>query len=387
MQSDKLNSITLSGKKISIFITNIYYKLHMAFKNNYKRIKKRYIVLFVIGALFLIIRIFLPFIVKNQINKQIDELEGYSGGIKGVSLQLITGGIQVYDFTLYNEVSIDPSHPFITLAYADVSIFWGELIKGHIVVNVILDKLYIGFTRHDDDIPETEVNPIPVDGLLKELIPFRINLFRITDGKIAYRDITTSPEVDIYLSDLFVEVTNIQNIERAKDTLPGTLYIQAGALNSGSIKLDANFNLMKDIPDFEYKLKIEGVELTHFNPFFRAYADFSLNNGSFNLYSESAAHDGELKGYVKPMINNLEITPVEDDASTFQKMYEAILEGLGNLLESGETEHIGTRVDFEGRIDDPDVDVWSALWLLIRNAFFESISTDVNDTIDFDDLT
>jgi hypothetical protein len=342
--------------------------------------KKRYIVLIIIVVVLLIIRISLPFIFKSQINKQIDELEGYSGQIEGVSMQLIAGGIQIHDFTLYNEMSNDPAHAYIALDYTDVSISWRGLVKGRIVVNVILDELIVSFTQE-------AIDPIPLDSLLSELIPFRINLFRITNGKIGYKDITSTPEVDIYLSDFFVEATNIQNIERQNDTLPATLRIQSSVLNTGSVSLNAGINLMKEIPDFEFTLEIEKVDLTHFDPFFEAYANFNLNEGLFDLYSEAAAHEGYLNGYVKPMIENLEITPTEDDASLLEKAYETVMQGVTNILESDKTDHIGTSVEFEGRIDDPEVGVWPAVWLLLRNAFFESISPDIEDTIDFDDLT
>jgi hypothetical protein len=184
-------------------------------------------------------------------------------------------------------------------------------------------------TKREDEIPEEEVNPIHLDALLEELITFRINLFKITNSTIGYRDITTSPVVDIYLSDFFLEATSIQNIESVNDTLPSTLHMETRALNSGSTTLDESLNFIDEILDFEYILEIEDVDLIHFEPFFEAYANFNLTEGLLNVYSESAALEGYLIGYVKPMIENLEITPTEDDASN---VYKSIMEAIGNLF-------------------------------------------------------
>jgi hypothetical protein len=57
----------------------------------------------------------------------------------------------------------------------------------------------------------------------------------------------------------------------------------------------------------------------------------------------------------------------------FQKLYEAVVGGISELLENTPRDEVATVVDISGRLDNPQASTWQALVNLIRNAFFDAI--------------
>jgi hypothetical protein len=345
------------------------------------------IVLVVLVIVIIGVRIYLPYYVRDKINRELKTLDNLHGRLDRVTMQLFRGSIQLHDMVLYNKQSADPLLPFVIIGHNDISIEWRKLIKGKVVVEVIIDTLVVNFTRPEEEVEEKDL--INLKEILEDIVPFSVNVFRISNGRISFVDVNVSPYLEVYLADLFLEVNNIQNVDELADSLPSRLRLESRIMNTGSLIVDAAFNLLIDkVPNFEYSIEVEDADLTEFNDYLKQNASFTINEGLLNVYSEGAARDGLLAGYVKPLIDELEILPVEkEDASQLRKLWESLLELVTNVLENPKTDMIGTEVTFEGRIDDPEVDMWQSIWLLMRNAFFESINKGLDDRINFDDLS
>lgn len=347
--------------------------------------KKRYIIIGIILLVIVAIRLLLPTLVRNQINKQLDSVEGYFGSVERVSMQVIRGAIQLHELTVLETASADPASPFLHLKYSDYHIQWGALFKGRLVAEILLDSLTVNFTVSKEKEPMQEPR-LNLAAKLQEIMPFRINLFRITNSRFSFVDPTTEPTVRVFLTDFYLLAENLANMTQPDDTLPAALRIESRVMESGFATLSARLNIMKQIPDFEFDIELEDVDLTQFNEFTSQYANLQIDDGLMNLYAEAAALDGYLEGYVKPVIENLNIETQAPNNQVLQDVYEGLADAVAGLLENPQTDNIGTRVPFEGRIDDPEVEVWDATWILIRNAFFESVTKGVEEVIEYEEL-
>jgi len=65
-----------------------------------KFLKPSYIIIIVIVLLVVIIRIALPGIVKNYVNKKLNELPGYTGHVADIDIHLIRGAYVIKDLEL-----------------------------------------------------------------------------------------------------------------------------------------------------------------------------------------------------------------------------------------------------------------------------------------------
>jgi hypothetical protein len=340
------------------------------------------IILGIIAVILIALRIYLPFFIENQINKNIDEMEGLSGRVENVSLRLLGGNIRISDITIYDEEYPDPSIPFVSIARTGISVDWGALFSRELVATIDIDSLVVNYVIHE----EVEPEEIDLVAELQELMDFQIHI-NITNSTINFVDLTADPNIDISFSDFFLEARYLTNEVFVNDTLPASINIAAKAMGTGSVETTIRINYMKEIPDFDFELEIESLDIAEFNDFMLAYGGFEAHQGLLYVYTEAAANDGEIIGYVKPVLDEIEITPTDDDEGLFQKFYESVLDIVASILESpDEEEHISTRVEFEGRIDDPEVDILQAVWNLLRNAFVEGFSKGLEGVIDFEDL-
>jgi hypothetical protein len=341
------------------------------------------ILLIILGILAVIIiglRVYLPFFIKDQIEKNINEVEGLSGSAGNVSLSVLAGHIQINDLVIYDEEYPDPSRPFIFMDHCDIDADWQALFNRKLVARVDIDSLTVNYVIH-----EVEVEEVDFVGMLRELMDFQIDV-NITNSTFNYADVTADPNIEFSLNDIFVEGRYLINEVVESDSLPSSLAISASLYGKGSIESNIRINYMQDIPDFDFELEIENADLTDFNEITKEHGGFELSSGLINVYTEAAAHEGAIKGYVKPVLEEIEVIPSEEEAGVFKQFYESVLDFAASILESPDEDHIATNIEFEGRIDDPEVEVWQAVWNLLRNAFVEGFSKGLEGIIDFEEL-
>ena len=143
-------------------------------------------------------------------------------------------------------------------------------------------------------------------------------------------------------------------------------------------------NVLKEIPDFDLDFSFENVDLKALNDFINAYTKTDVERGVFNLYAEMAAKDGKLEGYVKPVIQNLQVLDWEKEKDPFlQKMWEAVLQGVTDIFKNQKKDQLATKTPISGDLNNVDTGIWSTIWNTLKNAFIETLSKRVDGTIDF----
>lgn len=82
-----------------------------------------------------------------------------------------------------------------------------------------------------------------------------------------------------------------------------------------------------------------------------------------------------VQGYVKPLLRELDVYDTQQDKekNLFQKLYEAVVGGVSDLLENTRRDEVATKVDMAGLLEDPQSSTWQALVNLIQNAFVRAI--------------
>lgn len=228
------------------------------------------------------------------------------------------------------------------------------------------------------------VLPYFVKNYVNKTLPLKINRFEIIDGKIAYKDFSTTPQVDIFIDSLQLVATNLSNVKDKSKELPSTLKAAGNSLGGGNLNVDMKMNFLKQVPDFDLDLSFENVDLTALNDFVKAYTNTDVEQGSFSLYTEMAAENGELVGYVKPVIENLKVLDWKKEEGNFlQKTWEAVVAVVTEIFENQKKDQLATRTPISGDLNNLDAGIWSTVWNVFKNAFIEALSKRVEGTIDF----
>ena len=114
--------------------------------------------------------------------------------------------------------------------------------------------------------------------------------------------------------------------------------------------------------------------MTKLNDVFRSHAKFDVSEGTFAFYSELSAKDGRLDGYVKPILKDMKVYDRRQDKekSLIGQAYEGLVGAVATLLQNPR-EEVAAKVAVAGRIDDPAISRWDAVFSLVRNAFVKAV--------------
>lgn len=344
--------------------------------------KKIYIIFLTILILLVALRIALPFIAKNYINKELDKIEGYQASIDHVDMGLFRGAFGIGDILIYEEASVSPDTPFVRLPRMDFSIDWRALFKGKIVSKIFMDSLEVNFTKFKEKESEKENPRINFAEKLKEISPLEINRWEIKNAKIAYRDPTTSPQVNVFLDDFHMIATNLTNVENPDIELPASFTINSKAMGDGSMVVYADLNILQQTVDFDINYSFEDIDLVSFNKFMEAYANLSLDSGILDVYAEMVGKNGSVTGYIKPVIESFSVN-TDKEGSIIEEIYDEVAEVAGNVLENKEKDRVASRVEISGNIEDLDANIWQTILSLLKNAFIEAYAKEIENVINF----
>lgn len=218
---------------------------------------------------------------------------------------------------------------------------------------------------------------------LDDLIPIDINHLEITNGTLAFKEVTVQPPIDLSISRFNLTADNLRMVKGKEHTLPSPISATGTSIGGGQLSIDGKVNLIREIPDTDISFTLEKVDITALNPFAQQYAKIDFKQGEFNFFSEVAIADGYLKGYLKPLMTNVEL--VEPEEPFLSKLWEGFVEFFGFIVKNQRTKTLATKVPLEGDLNNPDTEIWPAISAIFRNAWIEAFKRTIDDEIDYED--
>jgi hypothetical protein len=336
------------------------------------------------------VRIALPFIVTRYVNRVLSEIKGYHGTIEDVDIHLLRGAYQIYGLKILKDDGLKET-PFVDIPLTDLSIEWDALFHGALVGEITFDRPVLNFVGSKKDSIESKHASSKGKSQagentdwtepLKKLMPFDINRLSIDNGTVAFYDFSTKPKVDLFMRNVQMDAINLNNAKDNPEKLPSRIYLQALSIGNGQLNLAMKANLLKTIPDLDFDLRFENVDMRALNDFFKAYAKVDVAKGNFNLYSEVAVSDGNITGYVKPLFNDLQVLDKNDSKQPAEMLWEGMVDFLTEVFENQRKDQFATSVPLEGQIADVNTPFVPALWNIFSNAFVHAFANNTDGTI------
>lgn len=316
--------------------------------------------------------------VKDYINQQIDALEGYGGGIEAIDIDLWRGAYEIKDITIDKDDG-GLKEPFVAIDSVDLSVQWGALIHGKIVSEIEMHAPDIRFAKTQTGEGTDWLT------LLQSLVPFDISRFEVMNGKVAYKDYAADPNINLYIHQLNAKITNISNVTNNQDPLPSKIAIYGSTIGKGKLSVKGGMNVLRDIPDFDLSLKIENADLPYFNDYFKKYAKLDFVEGNISVFSEVAAAEGQVTGYIKPIATKLDMVSLEQDSNPFNIIWESVASFFLEIFENQPNDQFALRIPIEGDLTAPDQEIWSGIISIFSNAFVDAFERNVDGTINLKD--
>ncbi|MGB3608569.1 MAG: DUF748 domain-containing protein [Psychroserpens sp.] len=344
--------------------------------------KKRYTVPIIILIILIGFRLYLPTLVKNEVNKVLADIPGYYGQVNDIDISLIRGAYVINGMYL-NKVNAKSQVPFINFEKTDISIEWKSLFEGKIVSEIIMTRPEIIYVMEDQ---QTEGETPDVEDWTKaltELVPVDINHFEVHQGKIAFVELQADPNIDLHFDKLELTADNLRNVKSKDRTLPSPIVASAISIGNGSLKLKGAMNIIKEIPDMNIEFALEKADITALNNFTRHYTGIDFESGTFELFSEIAIADGYLKGYMKPLLTDSKLIGKED--GFLGVLWEGLVGFFKFTLKNQSTDTVATKIPLEGNLNDVKASILPTVANIFGNAWISAFNGDIDDEIEFED--
>ncbi len=346
-----------------------------------KRRKKKWIIFISIISILFVVRFILPYVLLHYANKTLANMDGYYGHVTDLDLSLFRGAYMLEDFYIDKVDSTSQEHtPFISSQVIDLSVEWKSLFNQRIVGEIECVNPVLRFTKDKAEAADIQKDTTDFRKVLKTFMPLKINRLEIFNGKVQYIDSTSTPIVNIALTNANILAQNLSSVSDTA-TLPSTVVATANVYD-GTFNLRMRLNALATEPTYDLNAELKNTNLPELNSFFKAYGNFDVSEGTFGMYTELASKNGKFIGYVKPIITNLKVIGPEDRNDTFiSKLYEAVIGTAGVILKNPKEKQVATKIPIEGEYEKTTIRTWYAIVHVLQNAFVQAIYPSIDDEI------
>nr|WP_298172237.1 DUF748 domain-containing protein [uncultured Pseudomonas sp.] len=354
--------------------------------------KKRYsipqwILLGIVVAL-VALHLALPVLVRDYLNDKLADMGDYSGHIGDVDLAWWRGAYWVNDLTIVKSSGQVPV-PFVDAPSIELAVSWPELWQNRaIVAEVVFEQPEVNFVDGGADKQRSQSGQgTDWRRQLEKLLPITLNEVRVIDGSLRFHNLTADPPVDLRATEVNASLYNLTNVEKKQNERAASFEGSALLLNHAPLESSATFNPLQDFENFEFKLRVTDIDLTRLNDFSSAYGGFDFKAGSGDLVVEANADDGQLSGYIKPLLHNVEVFDWQQDVANGDKgflrsIWEALIGAGETALKNQSKDQFATRVELSGSVHRQDVNAFQAFLAILRNGFIEAFSANFENSPD-----
>lgn len=341
-------------------------------------ISRRYsytlVVLIFLAIALIILRMQLPAMVKDYLNGKLADMGNYHGEVADVDIHLWRGAYSVNQLEIIRKDQ--PSVVFFKADTIDTAVSWSALLKGRVVANVDLIDAQIHLVDKESE-DKTDHEPTWRQ-TVQEILPIEIDQLNIENGEIHFHNFNSDPPVHLVFYQLNGEITHLSNTDRSEGIASANFDVQGLLLDNASATMNGQLDPLGDFHNFEVNLKITGIELTKLNDVSEAYGNFNFKSGNGDFVMELQAVDGQLTGYTKPILDNVEIFDLEKDLEdgVFSAAWQAIVGAFGQIFRNEPKDRIATQIEIQGNLDDPDISTWQAFLAIMQNAFVSAFESD-----------
>lgn len=330
--------------------------------------------------LLLILHLSLAHLVRYLLNDNMAQMGDYTGSVEKVELFWWRGAYELHNLRI-EKIEGNVQAPLLQAPLIDIAISWKTLWEQRALVAVVrFTEPELTFVDAQNEQDKQAGEGVDWRETLQDQLPITMNELQIVDGVLAFRNFSTEPQVNLYANNVDLTIYNLSTAEDLEGTRDASMEGTATFLGHAPMEAEAAFDPLVRMEDFAFRLRLTEVELPRLNDFASAYGNFDFQAGSGELVIEASVEGGELEGYVKPLMRDVEIFDFEQDIQNQDKgilrgIWEALVGGGESILKNQRKDQLATRVTLGGTLNDTEVSPLQAFLGILRNGFIEAFSS------------
>jgi Domain of Unknown Function (DUF748) len=340
-------------------------------------------------VLLVIARLSAGWVLENSINRRLTRIPGYTGHVSRIYLHLWRGAYSIHDLEIKKKTG-KVSEPYFSASYIDFSIAWRELIHGKVVSKIYMEKPRINFVHGAEAATsQTEVDHRWQD-VNHDLFPIDITNLEIRDGVLHYADKTSTPSVDVWIRNMHVIATGLQNrpVETSRE-FPATIDLEGTSLGNGKLRIFTQMEPLAAQPHFYLNVALKDVSMPALNDFLLAYGNVEVTAGTLRVFIEMAARGGRFEGYVKPFFEHLIFTTKTngEKGGLGHVLWGNLMAALENILKNKPRDQLGMRIPIQGNFGNGTASWWPAVTTMFRHGFIKALPQGIERTVSPGEVT
>jgi len=316
----------------------------------------------------------------TYITRKLSESPNLEGSLGDIELNLVKGLAVLRDISV---AKLSEGRRVVEGRCREISVEMSlrQLLRGTLVGRVRLRDPHIQFFSDLASDPHDHGKP-PADVLLalsretQRFMPFHLRSLEVTEGSIEYISQSTSPPFRLTVDGVHLSATNVTNIPAPDDAAPSAhIFAEGRTTGNGRFWLRLNLPSLVHALTFELQAGVTRMNLVDWNDFLRAVAKFDVKRGICSIYSAFRVEGGRYQGYVQPHLQDLDVFAwqKEHGKGFLQICRQTVIAFLASLFKNKPRDELALNIPISGTFDDADVDTWSAVGSLLRNAFVHSL--------------
>jgi hypothetical protein len=209
----------------------------------------------------------------------------------------------------------------------------------------------------------------------RKITPLEVDHLDILDGQVAFVDVSRAERPELWLHDLELSVENLTTRVRSGEGRPVLLTASGMLANSGHVSIFVTANPFEKGLTFSGRAAIVGLQTAELYRFIAPATKLQAPEGTVDIFVEFDCRNGELTGGVKPVLKNVVIRPQGKNPFTVLKAWVADLAIKIFRDDDPRRNAVATVLPIKGTITGPDVQLWPAIFGVMRNAFVEGLAS------------
>jgi hypothetical protein len=333
------------------------------------------VALIVLVALIVVVRVVLDPIATYFTRRELNAGDAMRGDLHSVHMTILPPGYEIRRLKVVEHPADDWAHPLVYVEHLRATVSVRDLLHARLSAKVRLDGPKITISKRAPARAEKKPALPDVRAALDRVIPARVDRIEARGGELLFRDLTAPRHPEIWLHGVELSAENLATRRRLARGRPATVSASARLGRSGDVTLFASANLFTHAPDFAGNLAVRGWKLAELYDLEEPRTKLQTPEGTLDLFAEFKARDGAISGGVKPVLENVKVRPTNSDFGNKLKAWVAD-ESLHLFSDRvPDRNAVATVVPIEGRLDQPDIQLWPTILGVVRNAFVEGISS------------
>jgi hypothetical protein len=317
-------------------------------------------------------------------------LKGMDARFSDVEVKLLDLSYAIHDLRIEKRAAGGRALPFFEVERAKFGVLGKELVRGHVVARVDLDRPKLNLVQASEKESPTadaeeaarragargqELGDVPQVGeRLADLAPFLVDRVQIRGGEVLWVDAREPEKPRLWFHAIEATLENFATRPALVRGEPTVLAARGVLQRTGRASFFATADPLAKKLTFAGQGRVEGLRLEELGALLAAKQDVTPDQGVLDMSLRFRAEEGNLTGGVRPILKDAGTRPAAPGLGPKLKSFlaDASLSIFSDDVPGREA--VATTIPIEGRVDDPDLQVVPTILGVVRNAFVRGLA-------------